>query len=163
MPKGLLFFFSVSYFEAFVPKDPNHTLFFKSGENYEAFLDRVIEGHKQKKGFRRFSFLRAWELLRDRSIIGGTKVQEASQKAHVDETPKKKKNNSALELAVQERKDLSRVAYEEQDAGKERERVADVLLANALLIEAGNAQREDIHIEVTMRIAAGKFCKTESS
>ena len=104
-----------------MPKDPNHTLFFKSGENYEAFLDRVIEGHKQKKGFRRFSFLRAWELLRDRSIIGGTKVQEASQKAHVDETPKKK--NSALELAVQERKDLSRVAYEEQDAGKQRERV----------------------------------------
>jgi len=79
-----------------VPKDPNHTLFFKSGENYEAFLDRVIEGHKQKKGFRRFSFLRAWELLRDRSIIGGTKVQEASQKAHVDETPKKKKFCSGI-------------------------------------------------------------------
>ena len=77
--KRAFFLFPVSYFEAFVPKDPNHTLFFKSGENYEAFLDRVIQGHKQKKGFRRFSFLRAWELLRDRSIIGGTKVQEASQ------------------------------------------------------------------------------------
>jgi len=78
--KRASFFFSVSYFGAFVPKDPNHTLFFKSGENYEAFLDRVIEGHKQKKGFRRFSFLRAWELLRDRSIIGGTKCKKRHRK-----------------------------------------------------------------------------------
>ena len=83
----------VSDVEAFVPKDQNHRLLFKSGENYEAFLGRVIEGYKQKEGFRRFFVLCAWEFLRSMSVVRGTKAREASQQANVGDKSIQKKTS----------------------------------------------------------------------
>ena len=119
----------------------------------------MVDKYKNPKGFKRFSFVSAWEFLRNFSIITGTRSSEASQAADVGEKRKK----AACKQAAEARKQEYSMVEQQRKEAERRERALDALSANALWVSAGNTQRQDIDLEGAVRTAAKNFCVDNDS